>query len=146
MIIAVLGMLLMNWQLALCIIALLPIIAVVAVVFQKYILNHQREVRKANSRITGAFNEGIMGARTTKTLVREELNAKEFNDLAVQMERSSVKSAVISGMFWPVIGCFAAVGTAFVLWVGGNHVLFGGMTVGQLSFFSSYRAISSSQC
>ena len=76
-----------------------------------------------------------MGARTTKTLVREELNAKEFNDLAAQMERSSVKSAVISGMFWPVIGCFAAVGTAFVLWVGGNHVLFGGMTVGQLSFF-----------
>ena len=135
MIIAVLGMLLMNWQLALCIIALLPIIAVVALVFQKYILNHQREVRKANSRITGAFNEGIMGARTTKTLVREELNAKEFNDLAAQMERSSVKSAVISGMFWPVIGCFAAVGTAFVLWVGGNHVLFGGMTVGQLSFF-----------
>ena len=38
--------------------------------FPKNILNAYRKVRRTNSRITGAFNEGIMGAKTTKTLVR----------------------------------------------------------------------------
>jgi len=135
MLIAMVGMLIMRWQLALCIIVMLPIIAVLAVIFRKFILKHQREARKANSKITGAFNEGIMGARTTKTLVREELNFSEFQDLTGQMERAAVRSSVISAMFWPMVGGFAAVGTALVLWVGGNHVIFGDMTVGQLSFF-----------
>ncbi len=33
-------------------------------------------MRAANSRITAAFNEGIMGAVTTKTLVREEASCR----------------------------------------------------------------------
>ena len=40
--------------------------------FQKRIFRQQRIVRRTNSMITSSFNEGIMGAKTTKTLVREK--------------------------------------------------------------------------
>ena len=40
--------------------------------FQNRILHWNRRVRKLSSRITGAFNEGITGAKTSKTLVIED--------------------------------------------------------------------------
>jgi ATP-binding cassette subfamily B protein len=64
-------MLSINVTLSLALIVVLPVIAALAVYFQKRILASYREVRKTNSRITGALNEGIAGAKTTKTLVRE---------------------------------------------------------------------------
>ena len=72
------AMLVLNWKLALLALAVIPPLAVISMYFRKKILKYQRRVRKTNSRITGAFNEGIMGAMTTKTLVREEANYSEF--------------------------------------------------------------------
>ena len=80
----------LNWKLALVVLSVVPVIAVVAVYFQKRILASYRIVRKTNSKITGAFNEGIMGAKTTKTLVREQANSEEFVELTSTMKSSSV--------------------------------------------------------
>ena len=63
------AMLALNWRLALAVIAIVPVMAILTGYFQNRILHWNRKVRKLNSRITGAFNEGITGARTTKTLV-----------------------------------------------------------------------------
>jgi ATP-binding cassette subfamily B protein len=67
-------MLVLNWKLALITLSVVPILAVISLYFQKKILRAYRKVRKINSQITSSFNEGIMGAQTTKTLVREKEN------------------------------------------------------------------------
>ncbi|NLG23823.1 MAG: ABC transporter ATP-binding protein, partial [Clostridiales bacterium] len=84
----------LNWQLALAVMVVIPAIALIAMYFQKRILTSYREVRKTNSKITGAFNEGIMGAKTTKTLVREEANTAEMEQLTDTMKRSAIHAAV----------------------------------------------------
>ena len=136
-------MLTINWKLALLVIAVLPPLAVICVYFQKKILKHYRDVRKQNSKITGALNEGIMGAVTTKTLVREEKNSEEFRSETGEMRKSSIKAAVLSAMFTPIVMCMGAVGTGLALYVGGMGVtgkwaVIGGVTVGTLSMFISY--------
>ena len=78
----------MNWQLGLLVLCITPVLAVLCVFFQRRILRQQRLVRAANSRITAAFNEGIMGAVTTKTLVREEASCEEFYALTGTMRRA----------------------------------------------------------
>ena len=55
-------MLLLNWQLTLVILLVLPPLAVISWKFQKGILESYRQVRKRNSQITAGFNEGINGA------------------------------------------------------------------------------------
>ena len=65
-------MLFVNWKLALILIAIIPIIAVITVVFQKKILAVNRRVRAINAEVTRHYNEGISGAKTSKTLVIEE--------------------------------------------------------------------------
>jgi len=74
-------MLVINWKLALVIIAIIPIVVVIAVEFRKRILVQYRSVRKFNSRITGAYNETITGVRVVKALGREEENLSEFEIL-----------------------------------------------------------------
>ena len=136
-------MLMMNWKLGLVVLIVVPPIAVVCGYFQKKILKQQRIVKKQNSVITSAYNEGIMGAVTTKTLVRESQNDEEFKYEAGKMKKASIRSAVLSAMFTPVVMVLASIGTAIALYAGGSTVLaptiFGAsMTIGVLSSFISY--------
>lgn len=137
-------MFVLSWKLALISLAVLPLLAYISVKLQKRMLKHQREARKLNSRITGAFNEGIMGAVTTKTLVRETENANEFNDLTGKMKQASIKSALVSATFFPVIMSLGAVGTGLALTLGGQGVLnpatalVGAISAGTLVAFISY--------
>ena len=106
------AMLYMNWKLALISLAVVPFLGVISIYFQKRILGSYRIVRRTNSRITGAFNEGIMGAKTTKTLVREEENLKEFKALTGEMHTSSVRAAVFSSIYFPIVIAMGSIGTA----------------------------------
>jgi len=136
MIAAAIAMFMANWRIALVLMAVMPVLAVVSVMFQRLILKYQRRARRLGSQITGAFNEGIMGARTTKTLVREDMNNQEFQALTRDMQQSSVKAAVYSSIYMPIVMLIGSMGRAFVLWQGGDMVL-GGMPLGDLVFFVS---------
>ncbi|MCO5245778.1 MAG: ABC transporter transmembrane domain-containing protein [Anaerolineae bacterium] len=72
-------MFLINWQLALIVLAVIPVLIAVAVYFRRKILVQYRQVRRINSKITGAYNENITGVRVVKALGREDENLHEFN-------------------------------------------------------------------
>ena len=131
-------MLVLNWKMALIVMLVVPPLAVVSWWFQQRILKAYRIVRKTNSKITGAFNEGIMGAKTTKTLVREEGNMAEFTVLTHEMKKSSVRSASLSAAYLPIVVSLGSLATAYALWKGGSAVLVGGMTLGVLQAFINY--------
>ena len=116
----------------------LPPLAVISFYFQQKILKSWRAVRKTNSRITGAFNEGIMGAKTTKTLVREEANMQEFGELTHEMRRSSVRAASLNALYLPIVISLGSLATAYALWRGGNLVLAGAMSLGVIQVFVNY--------
>ncbi len=128
----------LQWQLALVVMLVLPPLGAVSWFFQKRILKAYREVRKTNSQITGAFNEGIMGAKTTKTLVREDANFEEFSVLTRNMRKSSVRAATLSAMYLPIVISMGMIATAYALSKGGLDVLSGVMTFGTLQVFISY--------
>ena len=71
-----------NWRLALIVLAVMPIMVLVSVQFQRLILAEYRQVRKLNSKLTGVYSEMISGVRVIKALCRKEKNLDEFSDLA----------------------------------------------------------------
>ena len=131
-------MLSINWKLGLAVMVVLPPLALISFYFQKKILKSWRVVRKTNSRITGSFNEGIMGAKTTKTLVREEMNEEEFTVLTREMRRSSVRAASLNAIYLPIVISLGSLATAYALWRGGNMVLVGAMSLGVIQVFVNY--------
>lgn len=134
-------MLVTNWQLTMIMILLMPVLIVVSYFFQNRILKQQRRVRKMNSRITGAFSEGIMGARTTKSLVREEKNIGEFEELAGKMRGAAVQSATFSAAYIPIVFLINVLGQAVILIRGGSGVLDGTISYGTLVAFISYAVL-----
>ena len=131
-------MFLLDWKMTLVVLLVMPPLAVISWWFQQKILHSYRAVRKTNSKITGAFNEGIMGAKTTKTLVREEMNMEEFTALTHEMKRSSVRAASLSALYLPIVVSLGSIATAYALWRGGQAVVIGGMTLGVLQVFVNY--------
>jgi ATP-binding cassette subfamily B protein len=131
-------MLALDWKLALLILLIVPLISAATVFFQSRILKANREMRAANSKITGAFNEGIGGARTSKILVIEEENSRTFRGLTHGMYRSSVRSAMLSATFIPIVLLCGSLATAIVLARGGWLTQHGFMEFGTLSAFISY--------
>lgn len=140
-ILCVVVMLNVNWRLALILIALIPIIAVISLYFQKHILAANRKVRAINAEVTRHYNEGISGAKTSKTMVIEEKNDKNFQGVTEDMRRSSIHVTRLHSIYWPLVAFITAIGVGMVLTVGGNMVLFDTITIGQMTIFINYALI-----
>lgn len=138
MIFVVVVMFSLHWKLALLTLAVVPVLVVLSIYFQTKILGGYRKVRKHNSEVTGAINEGIMGAATTKTLVREDQNLNEYQALTGKLKRASVHTAIISAVYLPIVLSLGSIATAFALWRGGVQVMAGVVSFGTLAAFINY--------
>ncbi len=136
-------MLYINWQLALIVAGIIPVLLIVAVFFQRRILAQYRNVRRVNSRITAAYNENITGVRVVKALNREEENLHEFDRLTSDMYRAGYRAAVLSAMFLPAVQLVASFAVAAIVWYAGVQALtpggaLAGLTIGGIAAFISY--------
>lgn len=131
-------MLIINPKMALIVFTVLPVLIIVAIYFRKKILFQYRNVRRLNSKITGAFNENITGVRVVKALSREDENLREFSDLTGQMYSASFRAAWLSALFLPTVQIISAVALGLIIWFGGKQVQFGTMTIGGIQAFISY--------
>ncbi len=131
-------MMIINWKLALIVLGSLPILLVIAVQFRKRILVEFRNSRKANSKITGSYNENISGVRVVKALGREAENLKEFKLLTDDMYHSSYRAAWLSALFLPAVQITSALALGFIVWYGGGQAHLGLMTIGGIQAFVSY--------
>lgn len=127
-----------NVKLTLISMSVVPPLFIIGMYFQKKILKSYRKVRKLNSQLTADFSEEVSGAKTTKTLVREEDNLKEFKTDASNMRNSAVKAAMFSALFLPVVLSMGSIGTGFALWLGGKNVIAGTLSYGTFIMFISY--------
>ena len=131
-------MLVLNWKLALVIMLIVPAIAILTWYFQNRILKWNRQVRRINSRITNAYNEGITGAKTSKSLVVEEKNYREFSEITQEMRMASIQASRLSGLYVPMVLFFGYLATALVLSRGGMMVWKHGLELGTLAAFTTY--------
>ena len=96
-------MLIINCALGLIVLAIIPLIWLLAIQFRKKILAEYRIVRKINSKITGSYNENITGVRVVKALGREDENMHEFSQLTARMYQASYRAAWLSALFLPTV-------------------------------------------
>jgi ATP-binding cassette subfamily B protein len=131
-------MLIINWRLALIVMAVVPILIVIAVQFRKRILVQFRVSRRTNSQITGTYNENIQGVRVVKALGREDENLREFQTLTDTMYGASYRAAWLAALFLPTVQIITAMALGAIIWYGGLQAQAGLMTVGGISAFVGY--------
>jgi len=131
-------LLILNLKLALIVLMVIPPLLWVSSRFQKMLLLSSRETRKFNSMITAAFSEALQGLKTTKTFVREDANLEEFSGLSDKMYVVSVRNAIQSAIFIPIVMTIGSVSAGMVLWIGGGDYLAESLTLGTLIAFIFY--------
>ena len=135
---SVLFMFLINWKLALIVFSIIPIMIIIAVNFRKKILVEFRNSRRANSKITGEYNQNIQGMHVVKALGREDENLKEFSVLSDNMYRATYRAAWLSALFLPTVQIISAFALGAIVWYGGLQSQINGFSVGNIHAFVSY--------
>lgn len=115
-------MLWLDAALAAWVLCIVPALAWVSVIFQRRLLASSREVRRTNSRITSAYAESIAGVRTTRALHREDASLQEFQLESSAMYQHSVRRALQSALYLPLVVAIGSVGVGLALWQGGVRV------------------------
>jgi ATP-binding cassette subfamily B protein len=128
----------LNPVIGLLVLSVVPPLVVVSAIFQKKLLLSSRDTRKFNSMITASFAEALQGLRTSKALVREEENLGEFQGLSTEMYSASMRNALQSAVYIPIVLTLGSVAAGMALWRGGGDVISETMTLGTLVAFIFY--------
>lgn len=130
-----------NWQLALLVLAILPLLMFAAVQFRKRILKQFRIVRRINSKITASYNETISGVRVIKALGREKENLNEFKTETHDMFNAGYRASWLSALFLPVVQIISAFAIGAIVYYSGMQTEFNGISVGGIQAFISYMTL-----
>ncbi|MDR2176855.1 MAG: ABC transporter ATP-binding protein/permease [Treponema sp.] len=134
----IISMFLVHWRLAVIVCATIPPLALFTWFFQKRILEVNRILRRVNSKMTGAMNEGITGARTVKVLVAEEQSLREYSAITGEYRRHANRMARLRSVFIPLVLFIGSTATAVVLGYGGYEIVFLGADLSVLAIFLQY--------
>ena len=131
-------MFVMNWRICLLVLVIVPLATLAVAFFQRHLVRLNRRVREINSQITSGFNEGITGAKTTKTLVSEHRMEEDFTGVSRDMTRTGVRAAHYRSLLIATISFASYIALALVLYRGGKLTISGVIELGTLAAFTSY--------
>ena len=131
-------LLMLDIKLALTMIVLAPVVALATVYFQRKLITLNREVRAQHSRITSGYNEGVMGAKTSKTLALEEKLCGEFREITGRAAVAGIAHGRMRAVYIPLIVLCGTLAASATLGLGGGMVLGGRLSIGVLSAFMTY--------
>ena len=134
----IIAMFLVHWRLALIVCATIPLLSLITWFFQKRILAVNRVMRKLNSKMTGAMNEGITGSRTIKVLVAEDQSLEEYSAITGDYRHHAAHMARLRSIFIPLVLFIGSAATASVLGYGGYEIAFMGADLAILAIFLQY--------
>jgi ATP-binding cassette subfamily B protein len=97
-----------------------------------------RRVQNALDRVNTVIQENLAGVRVVKAFVREEHEKERFGVANTDMTGDSIKAMQVTAVASPVLLLLMNVGIAGVLWIGGNAVNHGTLTVGQIIAVITY--------
>ncbi len=128
----------LSLKLAVTMIILAPIVTALTVYFQKKLIELNRAVRAEHSKITASYNEGIMGAKTSKTMALEEQLSGEFRETTSRAAQAGIRHAHMRALYVPLVVCCGSLAASATLFQGGGMVLNGEISLGVLSAFTTY--------
>lgn len=141
------AMLLLNWKLALIVLAVLPIILILTVIFRKFLIKVHRQVRTEVSNMNAFLSENISGMKITQIFNQEEKKYNEFKEANSRLRKSSFKETLTFGIFRPSVYFVYILTVILIMYIGGNEAigvsLFGiGLVITFDELYTFYQYIS----
>ncbi len=130
----------LNWDFTLIIIAVTPLMLLMASRFKKVVTKATREVRKQQSNMVAVVQQGLESMRVVKAFGRQDLEQEELSRVSRATLDAALKARRVKALLSPMIAIIVSLCTAIVLWRGSWLILAGTMSAGGLIVFLSYLA------
>lgn len=131
-------MVLLNWQLTLFIVVLIPLIVALGFIMGYYMQRISTRVQDALAGATVVAEEVMQNIREVKTFVREDYEVNRYSSAIERAFRASLELVRLRAVFGSVMAFIAFGSLALFLWFGGREVLEGRLTAGELIAFLVY--------
>ena len=130
-------MLIIDWQLALVSMSILPVLFFILGYWQRFARHSFMRIRRAIAMVNGEYNQNITGVRVVESLNRQDLNLQHFDTLNQEHLDANMEASRYSGALLPVVELLIGIGMGFgVVLVGGIMALDGGLEWGVLVAFA----------
>lgn len=131
-------MLTLDLKLALLSFVLLPVVAVLTVVFRKISRKTYRVTRTRLTDLNTFLSENISGMRIIQIFGREKRKFEEFDDKNYKYYKAFYREMLIFAVFRPLIYILSVLSLMLVLGIGSKEVLENVISIGTLYIFSQY--------
>lgn len=129
-------MLYMNWELALIVFAILPILIFATKIFQKAMKSAFQDVRAEVANLNTFVQERITGMRIIQLFSREKLEYEKFKDINDKHKKAWIRTVWYNSIFFPVAEVLPSIAIGLVVWYGGlNAAVSNSVTAGEIISF-----------
>jgi len=136
MLVVAIVMVWMNWQLALIVFAILPILIFATKVFQKAMKSAFQEVRTEVANLNSFVQERITGMRIIQLFTREKIEYDNFKKINNKHKKAWIKTVWYNSIFFPIAEVLPSIAIGLVVWYGGlNAAVDGSITIGEIISF-----------
>ncbi len=133
-------MLSISVPLTLWMIGILPLVTLVFLALGREIHRRFDQVQAQFSALSTRAQESLSGIRVIKAFAREDSESDRFREESERVLAANLRLARFQGALWPAIGLILGVASVVLLWQGGEAVIRGRLTLGQMVQFSYYLA------
>ena len=131
-------LLMLDLQLGLLTLSVLPILAIVRAVWQPIARRAFSRARATNSIVNSALAENINGVRTVQEMGRQGVNFDDFEDKARENYDAHIRATKVANVMIPTVDTLTGLAMAIVIVVGGNMVLDKSLDLGIMVAFLFY--------
>ena len=116
-------MLVMNWQLALITLAVLPILIYATKRFQIAIKATFQEVRNQVSNLNSFVQERVTGMKIVQLFNREKIEYDNFKEINNKHKKAYIKTIWYYSIFFPIAEILSSIAIGLLVWFGGLQVV-----------------------
>ncbi|HEY6499696.1 MAG TPA: ABC transporter ATP-binding protein [Streptosporangiaceae bacterium] len=132
------AMLIINVKLGLIVLAIMPILIVLTVMFRSRASRAYQDSREKVSVVNANFAENVAGLRVTQAYRRESRNHDRFAELSGSYRDARMRAQRLIALYFPFVQTLSTIAGAIVLIVATGEVRSGALTAGALIAYLLY--------
>lgn len=127
--------------LTLCAVLPFPVMILVVKRISASMFRRSKKAQEELARLSARVEENVSAAALIRAYCREEEEIGAFREVSESYLATNMAMARIRGFMIPVMAATGALGTLIVLFMGGNRVITGELTLGAFVAFNGYLAM-----
>ncbi len=128
-------LLLLDWQLALLVFLIFPIMALGSLIFRIVSADAYRRTRETIGSITADLQETLSGIRVVRSFAREPFHRDRFAELNERNLEANMKTVHLNAAYFPAVEFVGSLATVMVIVFGGIQAIDGNIEIGVLVGF-----------